>query len=121
MSRTIPHFVKGKGVDGTSGRFADVFNPATGEVQAKVALASKAEVDAAVAVAAAAFPGWAATPPLHARPRDVPLQEPWSRTNLDKLAAIDHRRARQGAVRRQGRRAPAASRSSSSPAASRIS
>jgi len=63
MSRTIPHFVKGKAVEGTSGRFADVFNPATGEVQAKVALASKAEVDKAVANAEAAFPGWAATNP----------------------------------------------------------
>ena len=36
-------------VEGGSGRAADVFNPATGEVQARVALASKAEVDAAVA------------------------------------------------------------------------
>ncbi len=62
--RTISHFVGGKEVAGTSGRFADVFNPATGEVQAKVALASKAELDAAVKTALAAFPGWANTPPL---------------------------------------------------------
>jgi len=62
--RTINHFIGGKEVAGTSGRSADVFNPATGEVQAKVALASKAELDAAVKVAAAAFPGWAGTPPL---------------------------------------------------------
>src|SRR5260221_12303510 len=45
--RTIPHFIGGKEVAGNSGRFSDVFNPATGEVQAKVALANKAEVDAA--------------------------------------------------------------------------
>jgi hypothetical protein len=48
---------------GTSGRFADVFNPATGEVQAKVPLASKAELDAAVASAAEAQPKWGATNP----------------------------------------------------------
>ncbi|MDQ7246333.1 CoA-acylating methylmalonate-semialdehyde dehydrogenase [Dongia sedimenti] len=62
--RTINHFVGGQEVQGKSGRTAEVFNPATGEVQAKVALASKAELDAAVKVAAAAFPGWANTPPL---------------------------------------------------------
>ncbi len=62
--RTINHFVGGQEVQGKSGRTADVFNPATGEVQAKVPLASKAELDAAVKVAAAAFPGWANTPPL---------------------------------------------------------
>ena len=45
----LTHYINGKHVKGTSGRFADVFNPATGEVQAKVPLASKAEVDAAVA------------------------------------------------------------------------
>src|SRR5215471_1975668 len=62
--RTIHHFVGGQEVQGKSGRMADVFNPATGEVQAKVPLASKAELDAAVKVAADAFPKWAATPPL---------------------------------------------------------
>ncbi|MEM8629808.1 MAG: CoA-acylating methylmalonate-semialdehyde dehydrogenase [Pseudomonadota bacterium] len=58
----IPHFIDGKRVAGT-GRTADVFNPATGEVQAQVALATKAELDAAVASAAAAQPAWAATNP----------------------------------------------------------
>ena len=62
--RTIHHFIGGKEVPGISGRFADVFNPATGEIQAKVALASDAEVDAAVKTAQGAFPGWANTPPL---------------------------------------------------------
>jgi len=61
--QTIGHFIGGKLVEGTSGRFADVYNPATGEVQAKVALASRAEMDAAVANAAAAQPAWAATNP----------------------------------------------------------
>ena len=46
--RSIGHFIGGKEVKGTSGRTADVFEPMTGDVQAKVALASKAEVRAAV-------------------------------------------------------------------------
>ena len=59
----IGHWINGAVVAGTSGRSADVMNPATGEVQAKVALASKAELDAAVAAAAAAQPAWGATNP----------------------------------------------------------
>src|SRR5215208_6882793 len=61
--RDIGHFIGGKEVAGTSGRTGDVFNPNTGEVQAKVALASKAEVEQAIANAAAAQPAWAATNP----------------------------------------------------------
>lgn len=61
--REIGHYVGGKAVAGTSGRTADVFNPATGEVQAKVALASTDEVSAAVANAQAAQPAWGATNP----------------------------------------------------------
>src|SRR5215467_10427867 len=61
--REIGHFIGGKEVKGTSGRFGDVFNPNTGEVQAKVAFASQAEVGAAIANAEAAQRGWAATNP----------------------------------------------------------
>src|SRR3982075_1373241 len=61
--REIGHFIGGKQVAGTSGRTGDVFNPNTGEVQAKVALASKAEVEKAIANAQAAQPAWAATNP----------------------------------------------------------
>ena len=61
--RDIGHFIGGKAVKGTSGRSGDVFNPNTGEVQAKVALAAKAEVEQAIANAAAAQPAWAATNP----------------------------------------------------------
>src|SRR5213595_929734 len=60
----ISHFINGKRVQGPSGRGGDVFNPATGEKVRRVAFASAADVDAAVKAAAAAFPGWAATPPL---------------------------------------------------------
>lgn len=59
----LTHYVNGEMVNGTSGRFADVYNPAIGEVQARVPLASTAEVDAIVAKAAAAQPAWAATNP----------------------------------------------------------
>ena len=55
--RSIGHFIGGKEVKGTSGRTADVFEPMTGDVQAKVALASKAEVRAAVENAKAAQAG----------------------------------------------------------------
>src|SRR5487761_64215 len=57
-------YVGGKPVDGSSGRWGDVYNPATGEKIRRVAFASAGEVDRAVQAAAAAFPGWAATPPL---------------------------------------------------------
>src|SRR5690242_9405210 len=61
--REIGHFIGGKEVKGTSGRFGEVFNPNTGEVQAKVAFASRAEVEQAIASADAAQPAWAATNP----------------------------------------------------------
>jgi len=60
--REIGHFVGGQEVKG-SGRFADVFNPNTGEVQARVALAKHSEVEHAIALAQAAQPAWAATNP----------------------------------------------------------
>jgi malonate-semialdehyde dehydrogenase (acetylating) / methylmalonate-semialdehyde dehydrogenase len=61
---TINHFIGGRAHDGSGGRFADVYNPALGEPCARVALASDDDVAAAVAAASAAFPAWAATPPL---------------------------------------------------------
>jgi malonate-semialdehyde dehydrogenase (acetylating)/methylmalonate-semialdehyde dehydrogenase len=60
MVRELAHFIGGKSVAGRSGRFDNVFDPNTGAVQAKVPLASEAEMAAAVADAAAAQPGWAA-------------------------------------------------------------
>ncbi|MEO0360139.1 MAG: CoA-acylating methylmalonate-semialdehyde dehydrogenase [Pseudomonadota bacterium] len=63
MVTELTHFIDGAHVKGSSGRFADVYNPATGEVQAKVPLASPAELQAAVDSAKAAQPDWAATNP----------------------------------------------------------
>ena len=61
--REIGHFIGGKTVPGNSGRFGDVFDPNTCEVQAKVALAKHSEVEHAIANAAAVQPAWAATNP----------------------------------------------------------
>src|SRR5689334_24817997 len=60
----IHHYIEGKRAEGTSGRWGDVYNPATGEKSGRVAFAGAGEVDQAVRAAAAAFPAWAATPPL---------------------------------------------------------
>ncbi|PBC35967.1 methylmalonate-semialdehyde dehydrogenase (CoA acylating) [Rhodococcus sp. ACPA4] len=59
MVRELSHFIGGKSVAGTSGRFGDVFDPNTGQVQAKVPLASKSEVEAVVTNAAEAQREWA--------------------------------------------------------------
>ncbi len=61
--RSIGHFVGGREIEGRSGRFADVFEPMTGEIKARVALASKAELREAVLNAREAQLGWAATNP----------------------------------------------------------
>src|SRR5580698_6969560 len=63
MARELNHYIGGKTVAGTSGRFGDVFDPNTGAVQARVPLATKEEVEAAIANAEAAQPAWAATNP----------------------------------------------------------
>ena len=64
MTTEIGHYIDNKRVPGKSGRAGDVTNPATGEVTAKVAFASEAEIDAAVQTAKKAQLAWAATPPL---------------------------------------------------------
>ena len=61
--RTISHFIAGAAVEGASGRFGDVFNPNTGEVQARVPFATDVELDVAVQAAARAQVEWAATNP----------------------------------------------------------
>src|SRR5271155_3657998 len=62
--REIHHWISGTGVQGLSGRFADVFHPASGQLRPRAPLAPPAEVDTAVAAAAEAFPSWSAQPPL---------------------------------------------------------
>ena len=81
----LTHYIGGEHVKGTSGRFADVFNPATGEVQARVPLASKEEMAKAVAIAAAAQPAWAATNPQR-RARVMMKYVELLNRDMDKLA-----------------------------------
>ena len=61
--KELTHYIDGAHVKGTSGRFSDVWNPATGEVQARCPLAGAAEMARAVDVAAKAQPAWGATNP----------------------------------------------------------
>ena len=61
--KELTHFINGAQVKGASGQFGDVYNPATGEVQAKLPLASPAEVSKAVEDAAEAQVAWGATNP----------------------------------------------------------
>ncbi|MFI6045414.1 CoA-acylating methylmalonate-semialdehyde dehydrogenase [Nocardia sp. NPDC051321] len=63
MVRELTHFIGGQHVAGASGNFGDVFDPNLGQVQARVPLASKAEVEAVIANAEAAQPVWAAFNP----------------------------------------------------------
>ena len=82
----IGHYLSGRIVPGT-GATADVYNPATGDVSGKVAMGGAAEVDAAVAAATAAWPAWAATPPLR-RARVMFRFKELLEQNTKKLAAI---------------------------------
>src|SRR5918999_1282881 len=63
MAEELFHFIGGKRVKGTSGRFGDVYWPMTGEIAAMVPFASASEVRTAVENAKAAQPAWAATNP----------------------------------------------------------
>jgi len=85
MMQELTHWINGKHVKGTSGRMADVFNPATGEVQAQVPLASQAELDAAIADAAEAQIAWGATNPQR-RARVMMKFAALIERDMDKLA-----------------------------------
>ena len=61
--RELRHFVNGETYQGESSRFGDVYDPARAEIQGRVALATAADVDAAVGVARRAFESWSATAP----------------------------------------------------------
>jgi malonate-semialdehyde dehydrogenase (acetylating)/methylmalonate-semialdehyde dehydrogenase len=87
MTRELHHYVGGKAVKGASGRFGDVFNPTTGELAARAPLAARAEVEAAIANAAAAFPGWAAQSP-QARARVMFRFKELVEKNMDELALL---------------------------------
>ena len=83
----ITHYVNGERVEGESGRYTDVYNPATGEVQAQCPLASKSEVDAIIAKAQAAQPAWAAVNPQR-RARVMMKFVDLLNRDMDKLAEV---------------------------------
>jgi malonate-semialdehyde dehydrogenase (acetylating)/methylmalonate-semialdehyde dehydrogenase len=85
--RNIEHFIGGRGVAGVSGRFGDVFNPSTGAVQAKVALASAQELDRAVENAAQAQRDWARVNPQR-RARVMFEFKRLLEANMDSLARL---------------------------------
>jgi malonate-semialdehyde dehydrogenase (acetylating) / methylmalonate-semialdehyde dehydrogenase len=87
MTRTLQHFINGRPTPGNSGKSGEVYDPATGEVSALVPFASEEEVDGAVQAARAAFPAWAATPPLKRAHVLFRLRELIDR-HADELAAI---------------------------------
>ena len=67
----IGHFIDGRTVAGSTGRWGDVALPATGEIQARVAFASPEEVDQAVDAAQRAFGEWSRVPVTHSRGHSV--------------------------------------------------
>jgi malonate-semialdehyde dehydrogenase (acetylating)/methylmalonate-semialdehyde dehydrogenase len=81
----IAHYIDHARVAGTSGRNQPVFNPATGEAEKTVALASAAEVARVVASSAAAWPAWAKTPALR-RARILDRFKTILRERADRLA-----------------------------------
>ncbi|MBY6134334.1 CoA-acylating methylmalonate-semialdehyde dehydrogenase [Leisingera sp. XS_AS12] len=83
--KELGHFINGKIVSGTSGRFDDVFNPATGEVQYKCPMASAEETTDAINKAAAAQPKWGATNPQK-RARVMMAMVSLMNRDMDKLA-----------------------------------
>jgi malonate-semialdehyde dehydrogenase (acetylating) / methylmalonate-semialdehyde dehydrogenase len=87
----LSHFIGGKHVAGrderSGGRFGDVFNPTTGQLSARVPLASKAETEQAIENARQAFPGWAETSAL-ARARVMFRFKELVESHLDELALI---------------------------------
>jgi malonate-semialdehyde dehydrogenase (acetylating)/methylmalonate-semialdehyde dehydrogenase len=87
MVKTLHHYVNGRHVAPKGGRFGDVFNPATGEVSAKVPLASAAELGEAVAAAKAAFPAWSKVTPMQ-RARVMFRFKALIEANMDKLAEL---------------------------------
>ncbi|WP_225027094.1 CoA-acylating methylmalonate-semialdehyde dehydrogenase [Xinfangfangia pollutisoli] len=83
----IGHWINGKLVAGTSGRFADVYNPATGEVQARLALATATELDDAIQKAAVAQKAWANVNPQR-RARVMMAFGALINKNMDRLAEL---------------------------------
>ena len=85
--KILHHFIDGEAFAGTSNRFGDVYNPATGAVASEVPLANPGDVRKAVESAAKAYPGWSATPPAQ-RARILFRYRDLIEAHKDELAAI---------------------------------
>ncbi|MFD6896842.1 CoA-acylating methylmalonate-semialdehyde dehydrogenase [Rhodococcus sp. NPDC060086] len=85
--RELTHFVGGEHIPGASGRYADVFDPNTGAVQARVPLADTAEVEAVIANAAEAQKVWASWNPQK-RVRVLMKFVQLVQDNMDELAHL---------------------------------
>ena len=85
ITTNLHHYINGKKEPGQSGRAGDIYNPATGQIIRQVPLASKAEVEGAIAVAQKAFPGWASTP-AGRRAQVMFNFRDLIRSNMDRLA-----------------------------------
>ena len=83
----IGHFIGGSTITTQADATSNVFNPATGDVVAKVALATTEQLNHAVAVAHAAFPAWAATSPLR-RSRIMFRFKELLEANIDALSVL---------------------------------
>ncbi len=83
----IKHFVGGKVISGNSERKGKVFNPATGEQESEVILASKSDLDGAVEIAQKAFETWSLNPPLQ-RARIMFKFKELIEKNFDELAKL---------------------------------
>ncbi|QSE86199.1 CoA-acylating methylmalonate-semialdehyde dehydrogenase [Rhodococcus koreensis] len=83
----IDHYIAGHIDARAAATRADVYNPATGQITGRVAMATTADVDAAVAAAAASFPAWSATP-AHIRSRILFRFRDLVEQHSDRLAAI---------------------------------
>ncbi|MFP6561703.1 CoA-acylating methylmalonate-semialdehyde dehydrogenase [Paraburkholderia sp. B3] len=86
-SADVVHYIGGKTVRGAGDRTQAVFNPATGTAARRLVLGELADVDAAVASAKAAFPGWSNTPPIRRARVMLRFLELMNR-HKDELAAI---------------------------------
>ena len=64
MTEVLKYYVNNKYVESKTGKFYDVYNPSTGELQAKCPRCTPDEVKAAIEAAHNAYPGWSSTPPI---------------------------------------------------------
>jgi len=96
----LTHYINGEMIEGGSGRYGDVFDPALGQVQKQVPLGNAAELDRAVQAAKKAFPAWAAMPALR-RARCMFRLKNLIEDHRDELAAMltsEHGKVREDAL-----------------------